>query len=416
MTIPFDGQRLVDRARSHGVRVGALCRMLVAVPSLSGHEGKIAEVVAHEMNRNLFDRVRIDALGNVIGTVGCGRTKRLIDGHMDTVGVGDEAAWQHHPFKGKLEDGRVWGRGACDQKGGLASMIIAGRLIKELGLDSGITVWFVASCQEEDCDGLALRHVLEHERLVPDYAVITEPTGLAVHRGQRGRVELSVVTKGRSCHASTPERGENAVYSMMPIVREIEALNGRLGTDPFLGPGSVAVTRIECRTPSNNALPDECTIVLDRRLTAGETGASAIAQLESLPSFRASRATVAPLTFDAPSWKGLPLRQEKEFPSWVLPEDHRLTRAGVETARLVLGAPPRIDRWVASTNGVATMGRHQIPTIGFGPSDIALAHTPEERVAVDEMVKAAAFYAALGPVLTAMDRVLEFLEKGEAPD
>jgi putative selenium metabolism hydrolase len=188
---------------------------------------------------------------------------------------------------------------------------------------------------------------------------------------------------------------------MMPIVGEIEAMNGRLGVDPFLGPGSVAVTRIECSTVSNNAIPDGCTLTLDRRLTAGETAAGAVLELEALPAVRAAGARVEILHYSSRSWRGLPLEQEKIYPSWIMPEDHPLVLAGLEAGRLALGRRPRLDRWVASTNGVTTMGRLGIPTIGFGPADVALAHTPDEFVEVSELVKAAVFYAALGPVLAA---------------
>ncbi|TPW04802.1 MAG: peptidase, partial [bacterium] len=167
---------------------------------------------------------------------------------------------------------------------------------------------------------------------------------------------------------------------MMPIVGEVDGMNGRLGNDPFLGPGSVAVTRIECSTVSNNAIPDGCTITLDRRLTAGETATGAVRELELLPTVRAAGARVEVLQYSARSWRGLALNQEKVYPSWIMPEDHPLVLAGLEAGRLALGRRPKLDRWVASTNGVTTMGRLAIPTIGFGPADVALAHTPDEFV------------------------------------
>lgn len=395
-------ERVRSRAAAHERAMTAFCRRLIRTPSLSGQEQAAVELVAREMEKARFDQVRIDRLGNVLGRVGSGRTKILIDAHLDTVGVGDRASWRHDPFHGKFEKGKIYGRGAADQKAAMAAMLGAGRLIGELGLEGDYQLWFVGSCQEEDCDGVALLHLIEREKLRPDFAVITEPTRLALHRGQRGRAELEVVTRGRSAHASEPARGDNAICKMAPLVTAIERMNGSLSSDELLGPGSIAVTRIECETVSNNAIPDRCSIVLDRRLTAGETRESALAELRALPEFATAEAEVHVLQYAARSWKGLAVQQEKVYPGWVLPAEHLLVRAGLEAGRLALGRRPRLGHWAASTNGVATMGRHGIPTIGFGPADVALAHTPDEFVAVDELVKAATFYALLGPVLAEM--------------
>jgi len=400
----LDRTRLVNKAKSYESKMTTLCRRIVSIPSFSCQEGDLASMLASEMEKNKFDRVKIDKMGNVIGVVGKGKTKILVDAHIDTVGIGDRSAWKHDPFKGKFEKGRIYGRGACDQKGVMASMIYAGRMIKELDLAGDYQIWFVGSCQEEECDGLPLIHLIEKEKMRPDFTVITEATGLKIYRGHRGRMEITVVTKGRSCHASAPDRGENAIYKMVPIVNEIEDLGGRLADDPFLGKGTVAVTRIECQTPSNNAVPDECTIYLDRRLSVGETKEVAVGEIQKLPAIKKAKAKVEVLEYQAKTWKGLAVSQEKYFPTWTIPESHVLVQAGLEAGKIALGRAPAIDKWVFSTNGVATMGRYGIPTIGFGPSDEVLAHTVHECVAVDQLVKASVFYAALGPALEARVR------------
>jgi putative selenium metabolism hydrolase len=347
------------------------------------------------MRKAGFDAVRIDRMGNIIGRIGSGRTRILVDAHIDTVGIGDRSAWKWDPFNGKYENGVIYGRGATDQKLSMVSMVYAGKLIKELGLKGDYTYWAVGSCQEEDCDGLPLLHLIEKEGYKPDYVVLTEPTCLRVYRGHRGRMEMKVVAKGRSCHASAPERGDNAVVKMAPITAEITALDKRLKHDKFLGKGSVAVTCVECKTPSLNAVPDECTVYLDRRLTAGETLKSSLREIESLKSVKAAKAKVEVLHYEAVCWTGLKVSQEKYFPTWVLPERHKLVQAGVKAGAVALGKKPVVDKWVFSTNGVASAGRLGIPTIGFGPSDEVYAHTVNERMHVDHLLKAAVFYAAL---------------------
>jgi putative selenium metabolism hydrolase len=370
-------------------------RAIVATPSFSCQEGKLVALIKKEMQKVGFDSVKIDRMGNIIGCIGKGRTKIMVDAHIDTVGIGDRKAWKWDPFQGKFAGGKIYGRGASDQKLSMVSMVYAGKLLKELGLLGDFTYWAVGSCMEEDCDGLPLLHLIQKEGYKPDYVVITEPTNLAVYRGHRGRMEMKVVTKGRSCHASAPERGINAVVNMADIAQEVTALNKRLKNDKFLGKGTVAVTKIECQTPSLNAVPDECTIYLDRRLTAGETAKLAVSQIAALPSVRKHKGKVEVLQYDAVAWTGLKVGQEKYYPTWVLPENHKLVQAAVKAGRIALQAEPKVDKWVFSTNGVASAGRLGIPTVGFGPANEIYAHTVNEEMPVEHLLKSAVFYAAI---------------------
>ena len=370
-------------------------RDLVAIPSFSCEEGALVKRIAREMKKVGFDNVKVDRLGNIIGRIGNTGPKVMLDCHIDTVGIGDRKAWKWDPFKGKFENGKIYGRGASDQKLSMVSMVYGGKLIKEFGLNKGFTYLAVGSCQEEDCDGLPLLHLIKKEGIKPDYVVITEATTLAVYRGHRGRMEIQVVAKGRSCHASAPERGVNAVVHMTDVIKEVTNLNKRLKKDKFLGKGTIAVTKVECKTPSLNAVPDECTIYLDRRLTVGESMASALREVRSLPSVKKHKAVVEVLQYDAVSWKGLKVSQEKYFPTWCLPESHKLVQAGLKAGEVALGRKPKVGKWVFSTNGVATAGRLVIPTIGFGPSDEVLAHTVDEYMPVDHLLKSAVFYAAI---------------------
>ncbi|RPJ40816.1 MAG: hypothetical protein EHM19_13065 [Candidatus Latescibacterota bacterium] len=232
----------------------------------------------------------------------------------------------------------------------------------------------------------------------PDFVVLGESTGLRLYRGHRGRMEIRVSTRGKSCHASAPERGENAIYRMVPVVRNIERLGAKLRYDRFLGKGSAAVTHIECRTPSLNAVPDRASIVIDRRLTAGETKRSALAEVKKAAGPGAS---VEVLRYERASYTGHLLPMEKYFPSWVLPESHPLVAAGVDAYRSLFRKKPAVGRWTFSTNGTYTMGIAGIPTIGLGPSEEKFAHSILDRCPADHLVKAAAFYAALPRALRA---------------
>ncbi len=370
-------------------------REMIALPSESGREGAVAARVTAEMERLGFDEVRRDALGNVLGRVGDGPTVVALDGHMDTVGVGDPSTWSRDPYAGEERDGIVYGRGAGDQEGGLAAAVHGAAIAKRLGLLDGVALWVTGTVMEEDCDGLCWQYILREGGLAPDVVVITEPTDLGVYRGQRGRMEMEVRVQGRSAHGSMPDLGVNAVYRMAPIVAQIEELHCRLAerADPFLGPGSVTLSDIRATAPSLCAVADSCTIHVDRRLTRGETIESAVAEIAALPGVVAAGATVTVLDYAAAAYTGLVYPTRKYYPTWVLEEDHPAVRAAVAAAGDALGARPRIGRWNFSTNGVATCGLHGVPTVGFGPGDEVHAHTPDDQVPVAQLTAAARFYA-----------------------
>lgn len=371
----------------------AFLREMIAIPSESCREGDRCERVRREYVRLGFEEVSFDRLGNVVARIGHGPLKILMDGHIDCVGVGDPKAWSHDPFRGKLEEGKVWGRGAVDELPGVAAMAYGAKILQERGFPRDVTLYLTASVMEEDCDGYCLLHLIEKEGIRPHAVILGEPTDLNVYRGHRGRLEATITTRGKSAHGAHCDLGVNAVYKMAPIIADIEALHRRLPADAFLGRGSVVVSFIECTSPSLNAVPDSARICIDRRLTAGETVEGAMNELRTLPHL--GDAEVELLTYDATSWRGEPVRQEKAYPTWVLREDHALVQGVARAVEAVLGTPPAISRWSFSTNGVASMGRLGIPTVGFAPGREELAHTTQEWVAVDDLIRAAAVYSLI---------------------
>lgn len=375
----------------------AFLRDMVSIPSTSCNEKKVIERIKYEMDKVGFDEVIIDKMGNIIGRIGSGKTVIAMDAHIDTVDVGDSSLWEVDPFDGELRDGIIYGRGASDQEGGMASMVYAGKIIKELSLTDDYTLYITGTVMEEDCDGLCWQYIIEQDNIIPDYVVITEPTNLNIYRGHRGRMELIVTTKGLSCHGSAPERGINAIYKMVPIIQGIEKLNENLKEDSFLGKGTVTVTQIFFKSPSQCAVPDECTIQLDRRLTAGETLESAIAEIKAIKG--AEDAIVEVLTYAQPSYTGLVYPTDKYYPTWVIDEKHVLIESAVETYKEMFNKEPKVDKWTFSTNGVSIMGRFGIPTIGFGPANEVYAHSPKDQVPVQHLVEACKFYAAFPKTL-----------------
>jgi putative selenium metabolism hydrolase len=395
----IDAAVLAERAQALEGDMVQFLRDLIAIPAESGHEGPVIARIRQEMEKVGFDEIRIDPMGNILGRIGSGKTVIMLDSHTDTVGVGDPREWGWDPYQGKVEDGYIYGRGACDQRAGMASMVYAGKLIKELGLSGDYTVYMVGSVQEEDCDGLCWLYILKEDGIRPDCVVITEPSRLRIYRGHRGRMEMEVHLRGKSCHASAPERGDNPIYKMSRVVEEVEKLNTRLKDDPFLGKGTIAVTEIRSLSPSLCAVPGACIIHLDRRLTVGESKESAVAEVKALPG--AEDAEVEILTYDTPSYTGLRYPMEKYYPTWVIGEQDPLTNAAISTYQTLWNREPIVDKWTFSTNGVASMGLMGVPTIGFGPGEEDVAHSVLERVAISHLVEAAQFYAAFPLTYTA---------------
>ncbi len=376
----------------------AFMRELVAIPSMDSQIREVGERVQLEMKRLGFDATWFDRMGNIVGRIGDGPRVILFDSHIDTVGVGDPDEWRWDPFVGKVEDGVLYARGASDEKGSTPGMVYGLAIARDLGLLEGWTAYYFGN-MEEWCDGIAPRALVEDEGIRPDYVVVGEPTKMQVYRGHKGRVEMQVVAKGKSAHAHINELGDNAIYKLLPVIDAISQLEPELGDDPFLGHGKITVTDMKVETPSINAVPNRCTVFIDRRLTFGESPEGEIERVRRLvppENQEAGDISVELLRYDDPSYTGFVKVVDKIFPAWALDEAHPLVQAGLEACRRIgLPSGGRAGKWDFSTNGIYWAGIADIPTIGFAPGDEKTAHTVSDSVSLDDVVKSTEFYAIL---------------------
>ncbi len=364
---------------------------LIKHKSLSCQEKEVASELIKMMEESGFDKVMIDGLGNVIGRIGNGKKIIAIDGHIDTVDLGNLDAWEFDPLGGEIKDGYVLGRGTTDQTGGPVAAITAGRILKESGLENDVTLYVTATVMEEDCDGLCWKYIVEEDKIKPDCVIVTEPTNLNIYRGHRGRMEIEVSFYGLSAHGSAPERGKNAIYMASRAAIEIEKLNERLADDPFLGKGSITISEFVSSSPSLCAVSDFAKIHLDRRLTWGEDKELALNEIKNI--VEGMNAKVELLQYEETAYTGLKYGMEKYYPTWKIEEDHPVIQNGVKTFKELFNQEPVVDKWTFSTNGVTINGIYKIPVIGFGPGNEELAHAPNEKVSIEHLVKASAFYA-----------------------
>ncbi len=379
-----------------------LLRDLVTIPSPSRGERLACERVMREMERLGYRDVHLDEMGNVLGRFGSGPRVVAFDAHVDTVGISNPTSWKYDPFRGVVSGGILFGRGASDQKGGLAAVIHGIALAARIGLPDDFTVWVTATVTGEDCVGLAWQYLVNESDLRPEAVIIAMPSHLGVCYGQRGRMEIDIVTRGVSTHGSQPDRGVNAIYRMTPIADALAGLHDRLEpTHPRLGSGSIAVTEIGSRSPSLTAIPDQCRIHIDRRLTIGESPDDALTQIRELPAVIDAGAEVTLLDYDQPSWRGFAYPTDKVFPAWETLPDSAAVIAARATARQVLGREPRIHRSKFSSHGCATAGLFGIPTVGFGPADELHSHTVNDQIPLAQLQPAMTFYAMFTEVYQA---------------
>ena len=437
----MDFEAIKKAAQAYGPDMTRFLRDMIAIPSESCEEKGVAHRIAEEMKKLGYDKVEFDALGNVIGWMGSGDKIIAIDSHIDTVGIGNRENWTHDPYEGYEDDKVIYGRGGSDQEGGMAAAAYGTKIMKDLGLiPEGYKIMVVGSVQEEDCDGMCWQSIVneyfngpEDAREKIEFVISTEPTDGGIYRGHRGRMEIRVDVHGTSCHGSAPERGDNAIYKMADIIADVRSLNNN-GCDEstdikglvkmldpkynpehyedarFLGRGTCTVSQIFYTSPSRCAVADSCAISIDRRMTAGETYKSCLAEVENLPSVKkyGDDVKVSMYMYDRPSWTGEVYETEAYFPTWINKESAPHVKALVDAHKALFGderigceksmdkrtGRPLCDKWTFSTNCVSIQGRYGIPCVGFGPGAESQAHAPNEVTYKQDLPTCAALYVA----------------------
>jgi len=365
---------------------------IVAIPSMDSQIREVGERVAEEMRALGFTDIWWDKMGNIVGRIGDGSRVLLYDSHIDTVGIGDPNAWAWDPFQGKEEDGIFYARGACDEKQSTPGMIYGLALAHELGFLEGWTAYYFGNMEEWN-DGQAPHAFVQTEGIKPDFVVIGEPTKMQVYRGHKGRVEFAITARGKSAHAASNFLGDNAIYKLLPIIERLSKIEPELGDHEFLGHGRLTVTDMHVKTPSINAVPDEATIYIDRRITFGETPEAELQRLKDIIGPR-DDIEARILVYDEPSYTGFVFPLDKIYPAWAYEETHPFVQAGVRAGEMLYGSMTT-GKWDFSTNGIYWAGKAGIPSIGFGPGDEIHAHTVIDQVKLDDVVRATEWYALL---------------------
>ncbi len=371
--------------------VVALCQKLVRQKSYSGHEDGVAGVLSETMKAAGFDSVTVDKYGNVIGCIKGKRPgkKLLFDGHIDTVPVTDESEWMYPPFAAEIHEDKIYGRGTSDMKGAVAGFVTAATAFAEdTGRDFAGEIYVAGVVHEECFEGVAAREI--SRAVQPDYVVIGEASQLNIKIGQRGRGEIVVETFGKPCHSANPEKGINAVYKMAKVIEAIRTLEPT--HHPVLGDGILELTDIKSSPyPGASVVPEYCRATYDRRLLVGEKKESVLEPIQKLldelmkqdPQLRAK---VSYATGKEMCHTGNEITGERFFPGWLYDEKDAFVQ-DVKAQLEQMGYTPEITQYNFCTNGSHYAGEAKIRTFGLGPSRENLAHTVNEYIETDQLIK-----------------------------
>lgn len=374
----------------------AFCQKMIQAKSYSGHEDQVVEEMKRFCDQEGFTDVHVDKYGNCICHIKGKQPgpKLLFDGHMDTVPVPDESAWEHNPFGAEIIDGKMYGRGTSDMKGALSSMLAAAIFYaKDCDYNFPGDIYVAGVVHEECFEGVAAREISAYVK--PDYVVIGEASQLNIKIGQRGRGELQVETFGVPAHSANPEKGINAVYKMCKV---IEAIRGLKPTNhPVLGDGILELVDIKSSPyPGASVVPDYCRATYDRRLLVGETKESVLAPIQELLDQMMKedaelKAKVSFVEMEEKCYTGNQIRSERFFPGWLYDENEPFVQAVYQEMK-ALGLNPTITNYNFCTNGSHYAGEAGIKTLGIGPSKENLAHTINEYIEIEQLVKVTESY------------------------
>lgn len=377
----------------------SICQELIKIKSYSGKEGEVAKKISQILINLGYDDYSIDEYGNIIGVIKGKRPgeKILFDGHIDTVPVGNESEWSVPPFRGDIKENKIYGRGASDMKGAVASMICAGAYFaQDRNKDFSGEIYIAGVVHEECFEGVAARNISRIVR--PDYVVIGEASELNLKIGQRGRAEIVVETFGKPAHSANPDKGINAVYNMCKLIEKIKLIKPKY--DEFLGFGLMELTDIKSNPyPGASVVPDYCRVTYDRRLLIGENKNSVLEPIIQIINDLESedhdfKAKVSFAMGEETCYTGNTIIGERFFPAWKLRKDHDYV-AKIYKGLKDVNLNPEITNYSFCTNGSHYAGEEGITTIGFGPSKENLAHTIDEYIEIDELVNACIGYYSI---------------------
>jgi putative selenium metabolism hydrolase len=361
-------------------------QQLVRAPGHSGDEEQTALLIEKKMKTLGYDKVHVDPYGSVIGVIEGSQPgpTLLFDGHTDVVPIHEPELWHCDPYGGEVTDGKLMGRGSADMKGPVAAMIHAAAYIDRSALAG--TIIISASVAEEMIPGRALEKVLD--KFPADAVVITEPTKLQLGFIEKGRCTVGMTVTGQIAHSSSPELGMNAIYIAVKAIERIKDIPIR--SDPLLGNEIRELVEIRSEpSPGNGRVPDYCWGLWECRILPGETEQILLDKFISSQKGTdwEKRVSFQIETIDVACYTGEHLVGKDFLPAWKGDKESALYRQ-MEAAIEKSGIPVKYWPVYYGCNAFASRGLKGLPTVIFGPGDVALAHRPNEFIEIHDLLKA----------------------------
>ena len=365
--------------------VVALLSDLVSIPSYDTEQGVVEYVVRRldEMDVRYEITEVAPARQNLTASIGEGKRTLIFNTHIDTVPPGNMEDWDSPPLKLTRKGKELFGLGACDAKGSLASMLTAFELLaRNAPILNGRLILQAVCCEETYARGT----MAEVARGVSaDAAIVGEPTSLVPMIGHKGGLGVDITVFGKAAHGSAPHEGINAISKMTEVMQALDALAEDISRrrDPIFGSASLAITQIS-GGQACNVIPDSCTITLDRRLIPEETTDGALDEISAV-IHRLEEADPA-LSVSIQKTMGIePCRIMRENPIVEIVTKSIARVKGVEQA--VSGFSACCDMWCLMDAN--------IPSMILGPGETSVAHKANESISVDELYRAAKIYTAI---------------------
>ena len=372
----FDEQYIVSLASS-------LVRINSENPP--GREAEIASFVAERLS-DLGFKARVDRFDRRANSLGFlkfseDRPRMMLLGHLDTVPAGDREAWSFPPFGGEVHEGRLYGRGAADAKGSIASMLGGLKALVDSGVELSGEIIFAAVADEE-LESRGVRRLLA-SGLKAEYAIVGEPTSLQVCITHKGRLVLSISFMGKSAHASTPHLGINPIQVAANFIESLDNFSRKLSEKRhrLLGSPTISPTIIRGGV-KDNVIPDSLELVVDYRVLPQEDLKSIVSELDKLSKKSARR-------YGSDS----KLRIIRWIPPAEVDEKSPIVLAAVKAVEDVLKIEGEVRGFRATCDMGYLVNNAGIQSIILGPGSLEQAHTIDEWVSVEELVSAAKIYA-----------------------
>jgi len=379
--------RKIDRQR-----IISLTRELIRIPSNNppGNELEVAELLNEKLKELGFKTKIFEAEKNRPNVIGVlegskGSPKLILNGHSDTVPAGEW--WEVDPYGAEIKEGKIFGRGATDMKGGLASIVCAAEAIQQAGVEMEGDLVVAITVDEEAGGHKGMAYLMKNKLLNGDMAVVCEPSDFKLVLVEEGVLWLAITTLGKSVHTIFAEQGVNAVENMAEFIVKLKKLKENFShlKNEYIGSPIVSVGTIQGGTKTN-IVPDVCKLTLDIRLIPGQETRQITEEIKSIfeelkienPSFSANANVILGLE------------------SIESPKDSKIVHLVKKAIREVLGIKPVFWRnpslkedsdmyWLVKYGG--------IPSVYFGPGKIEQAHATNEHISIEGLVKATRVYA-----------------------